>query len=940
MTARTPEHDDAPGAENTASREARRILTVTEAPAPKGSHWRASYDAWRTAGVPWQTPRHPTPAPDDTAGDEDTPSVRPAPPATGAVPGETTHDRDEPSMRPVSRTAGAASDEPGDRNAPGVRSAAPTTGPAPGDAARERAVPSDAVSGEAARHRDVPGGQAVSRAVGAVSGDGVRAQEVTRGRAVPGDAAPGEVARGRDVPGGRAVSRVAGAAPGGAARAQEVARERDVPGGRAGSGGAGSGGVASGGVARGRGWPVVAGGVVVGVVAAVGVAVFAWKPAPAPRPGADAALPGGRFFLPAPGGSDGLAQELGAVAAAGPVIVAAGAESEPGAAGGARAQFIVSDDDGGRWRLASVRTPDDNEPPRGARPAVVAGTRDSWVALGRDAAGASVVWTSPDARTWTYRTGGPPGRVTGLARTAAGFVAVGAAGNRAAVWTSPDGRAWERTAAPSARELHQVAVSGGVLLARGTPARVTGKRAPSGVWRSADGGRRWQAVPVPQPRGAPGPVQGIASGPGGFAAVRDDARTTGPKKRRTTTRFGTVATSPDGRVWTPAPGLGTEPHGIVVRLAGSPAGLAAVVRGKDGGLRTLRSADGRAWTPGTAIPAVTALAVAGAGTPVVAGRTGDDPLLVAGAPVDLTRVGGAIGVQRRVAAVAAAPGRLVAVGATGGDAAVWTSATPTGWTRAGTALPPGRRALGAVAHGPSGWLALGAESSGKAVALASPDGVTWRPVPAPGRATSVAAGPRGYVAVGPGGVWHSADLTSWRRANLGTGTGAAPRAVTATPAGYAAVGGLSGKGIEMPGAWTSPDGVAWKPTRQPPGTAPPTAVAAHGARLLALVPGGALLSPDGGTTWTPQHLNVLRDPAAVTATPAGFAAAGATGVPGARTLTVVAERGGAWERLPARGADGDQRVDALAADGGALLVIGTTMSHRGDVPYLWRTMAP
>jgi serine/threonine protein kinase len=126
---------------------------------------------------------------------------------------------------------------------------------------------------------------------------------------------------------------------------------------------------------------------------------------------------------------------------------------------------------------------------------------------------------------------------------------------------------------------------------------------------------------------------------------------------------------------------------------------------------------------------------------------------------------------------------LVAVGFSGppgnSDAAVWTSADGTSWTR----LPgspkvfggPGSQVMATVVAGGPGLVAVGADDTDAAVWI-SKDGVTWTKVPAvPGVfggagnqfMNFAVSTPKGIVAVGADGkdaaVWVSADGEHWQR---------------------------------------------------------------------------------------------------------------------------------------------------------------------------------
>lgn len=690
------------------------------------------------------------------------------------------------------------------------------------------------------------------------------------------------------------------------------------------------------------------GGALVVAAAVVVVAVSQGKDESAPpRPGLPAPVAADALFAPDPAApADGLVQNLAAVAADAGVLVAAGSEGDKDP-GRERPQFLVSTDAGRAWSLARIRTADASVPPPGEAPAHVAGGGGRWTALGRTPSGATVTWTSEDAKTWTRRPPSaafkPADRVNGLARTGAGFVAVGVTGAQAVAWTSPDGRTWQRDEnLKGIVGLDRVASSGGVLVAHGTTAKkVTARKGrkkvtrtvrAEGLWRSADGGRTWTGVNVPQGQGSYGKTKGLAAGPGGgFATVREGSRATGPKKRRKTVRFGVLFSSPDGQKWQV---VSRFDGGGIERFGGTPSGLAAVVHGATG-LAVLRSGDGRTWQPvGVVAAAVrtSAVTVASGGAVAITGRQGDDAYL---SGVDLRSVAGAVRPERAVRSLAAGPGRAVAVGSTNGAAAIWSAPDGRAWTRAGFPAAGGR--LADVGHGPRGWLALGRTAASGPLAMTSQDGASWQQAafPAGPPPAAVTTGPSGYVAVGGGAAWRSSDLTGWTSARI---DGAASD-VTMAADKYVAVGARGA----APAAWTSPDGRAWTPAELPPGlTGRLTQVAARGGVLVAIGAGAApLVSADGGTTWTPQSLGAGLAPTAVTATPGGFAAAAVT--PEGEAAVLASAEGVSWRRLqvPGLSGPGDRRLSALTAMGADVLATGTaTAESRAETPMLWQARVP
>ncbi|MGI5203583.1 hypothetical protein ACQEU6_18665 [Spirillospora sp. CA-108201] len=648
-----------------------------------------------------------------------------------------------------------------------------------------------------------------------------------------------------------------------------------------------------------------------------------------------------RLFAPDPAATtDGLVQDLTAIASAGATVVAAGTEGD-GVPGRERARFLVSADAGDAWSLAALRAADGSAVPPGDTPRLVDGGAGRWAALGRSSTGGVTAWTSEDAATWTRRPPAagftPSDQVNDLTRTGQGFVAVGASGGRALAWSSADGRVWQRVdGIPGIISLDRVAATGNVIVAHGTYGqRVTKKRGKKqvtrtvrtdGLWRSADGGRTWALAGVPQAQGSYGSTKGLAVGPGGFATVREGRRTTGRKKHRRTTRFGVLFTSADGARWRPAGRFGGAG---IERFDGTPSGFAVIVQGAKGARTVLRSADGRTWQPGGTIPAPvrgSGLTVAG-GKVAVSGRQGDDGYLFG---VDLRTVPGAVHPERSVRSLAAGPGVSVAVGSTNGNAAIWTAPDGRAWKRAG--FPATAGLLSDAVRGGRGWLAVGRVSGAAPgpLAMTSQDGVTWQKpaFPAGPPPVAAAAGASGYVAVGTGVAWRSADLRAWTRAGLD----GAPSDVAATSRAYAAVGGR-GRG---PAAWTSPDGLRWTAAKLPPGlTAPLTQLAAKGDTLVAIAGGAAaLVSTDAGATWTRRDLGPGLTATAVAATPGGFVAA-ASAKDDAAVLT--SPDGVNWRRLAVPGltGPGDQRLTALTAMGSTILATGAD----GDAAILWRAPA-
>ncbi|MEU5990951.1 hypothetical protein ABZ806_18420 [Spirillospora sp. NPDC047418] len=649
------------------------------------------------------------------------------------------------------------------------------------------------------------------------------------------------------------------------------------------------------------------------------------------------------FALDPAATTDGLVQDLTTITSTGSTVVAAGTEGD-GTPGRARARFLVSTDRGGSWKLAEVRTQDGSTPPAGEAPQLVTGWTGHWVALGRTPAGATVEWTSENAKTWTRRPAGagftPSDRVNDLVYTDHGFLAVGTSKGRAVTWSSGDGRTWQRIdGLKGIIGLDHVAVAGNVVLAHGTYARkVTAKKGKKkvtrtvradGMWRSVDGGRTWTAANVPQAQGSYGPTKGLTVTSGGsFATVREGRRTTGRKKHRKTARYGVLFTSADGQKWQVASRFGGSG---IERFDGTEGGLAVIVRGAKGTRAILNSADGRTWEAGGSIPAgvrISGLAGVGLGKVSVSGWQGDDAYLHG---VDLRTVPGAVRAERTVGSLTAGPGLAVAAGSTNGGAAIWTAPDGVQWARAQLPATPGR--LADAVHGTAGWLAVGRASgtSPAPLAMTSQDGLAWQKIafPAGPPPVAAAAGPSGYVAVGDRSAWRSTDLRTWTRAPL-DGT---PADVTAAGKTYVAVGARG----KAPAIWTSPDAAKWTPAKLPPGfTAPLTQVAARGGTLVAISAGAvALVSTDAGATWTQRNVGPGLTATAIASTPQGFILTAGTKSDAA---VLASADGTTWRRLDVGGltGPGDQRLATLATMGANVLATGTD----DGAPTFWRAPVP
>ena len=531
----------------------------------------------------------------------------------------------------------------------------------------------------------------------------------------------------------------------------------------------------------------------------------------------------GSDFTAAPGGR-GISQSLGRVASDGADIVAVGSQT---GARIARAQFFFSPNDGRSWVMGSVQTPSGGVPPPGHAARYVAGGQGKWVAVGPGS-----IWTSPDGRTWTLTASAgmplrPGDQISELARTAAGFIAVGAnvpggdqANTSPVIFLSADGISWRRLDAgqlglPSAGtgrvlDLRYVAVAGKLILIAGDVAttEVVGKPRHTvsiqagGAWLSSDGGSAWAAATPPAGAGGQPQITGVAAAGDGFVLVKPATVDARPAVE--------VYRSANGTAWTQPATLGT-PAGLVTGLvSGGPDG--AVITGQAGqALTAFVSANGASWQPTGVLGRAASETLSGVAmtqrgavvTGTAAAAATRQPVLTvlaagtAADQVDVAKIPGAFDPQLAVDAVAANGGMQVVVGSANGYPAAWASADGGGsWTRALGVTPAvfgraGVQQLTSVTHGAAGWLAVGGVVAGAAphpVVVSSADGGHWQAADTEGAfggrglsTEQAAAGAGGYVIVGyqdiprsRGGqtgpdqqvaaAWWSAGVTGWQRA--------------------------------------------------------------------------------------------------------------------------------------------------------------------------------
>jgi hypothetical protein len=655
----------------------------------------------------------------------------------------------------------------------------------------------------------------------------------------------------------------------------------------------------------------------------------------------------------------GVFESFNRVVAAGDTIVATGQQT---AAGVTRQQFFVSTNGGGSWRMAAETVAGGtNSPAPGHIAPLLAGGPGGWLAVGNQA-----IWTSQDGTAWTLAASHGISQVPGdqiwvITKTAGGYLAGGSdAQGQGVVWTSPDGVHWQRT---TSAQLGIQALNVAYATSYGSDILITGARTHggSGAWLSGDGGRTWTSVTIPAGHGASGTIAGIASDAGGLFAVRDGAA-------------GDAITyfSQNGTSWHYAGTIGAA-SGLRPRVVkGNGYGL--VVAGQDnaGQLVAYTSADnGTTWRPtailgNAAAESVVGAAVAPGDTAIAIGATAANGVSQQGVFVKATAdsvqpvtLPGAANPELSVNATAQAGGVQLAVGSADGYPAIWRRTGST-WSlvtkpgQFGSQLLANQRlaALTSVVHGPSGWLATGAN-----LILTSPDGVTWHAVGgtaalAAADLLAAAAGPAGYVVVGshmtdaglaPAGIWFSTNLSDWSMAR-GTGdsltTGGQMLAVAATANGFVAVGTAN----HQPAVWVSRDGKTWALTDLSPAGAVLRQVAAQGNRIVVTGTNAAgaplvLLSVDGGRTWYVAELPHAGSSATVTALtagPDGFIATGMTGAPGDQQLIEwTSPDGSSWTATPIGAAGGTRAINALTGTGSSVTGIGEIATDQSGQIVTW-----
>ena len=584
------------------------------------------------------------------------------------------------------------------------------------------------------------------------------------------------------------------------------------------------------------------------------------------------------------------------------------------------------------------------------------------------------------------------------------------------LWLSANGLTWQRWSAdqldlPAGKGrvtgLRWVAARGSALMIAGEVAhrvvRHHGKRKlrlltqSPGVWSRKDNGASWRRANPPVSHGATAGLAGLAATGSGIVAIRPGHRSNGTRDAVAYVWAGKPAWRFAGRL-TARQGAALS----VTSVTGSNQGV--VASGSAGRYRVaFVRTHGRSWKQTadlgrSSATAVTGVTVGPGGMVVAAGVSHAQPFLLLAKGhrrhVGQAALARAAAAGLNVNGIAAGPGGQVAVGQADGAPAIW-SRTPGGrWSPAAVGTRPfwrgGGPGLTGVVHGGAGWLAVGGEggpaaqlgaagtldsayapSSQQPVVMTSPDGQAWDaatgggPLTGPGLTLAgAAAGRSGYVVAGvrdvhgqrTAALWWSANLSSWVPQGWWTGSArgvpSALVAVTADPAGFAAVGAVGAR----PAVWLSRDGQSWQVRSLPPPAGARSAVlqrvAIRASRITAFGtqarPSGpapfAVVSVNGGRTWRETRLPETGRPAGVTAlvtAGGGFLATGTLGDGGDQDVIVwwshdgltwhAVQPVGRWLRGP-----GAQQITGLSVSGNTLTGVGYTATGGEQHPILWQ----
>ena len=292
---------------------------------------------------------------------------------------------------------------------------------------------------------------------------------------------------------------------------------------------------------------------------------------------------------------------------------------------------------------------------------------------------------------------------------------------------------------------------------------------------------------------------------------------------------------------------------------------------------------------------------------------------------------------------------------------IWSSPDGVSWTRAPEShfVRPGNQGATAVAAGPEGFVAVGADftpGAGEVLAWRSPDGASWEPVPIQGGGPprSVSVGGPGFVAVGwLGSVWTSPDGAGWTEieydpqafGSILAGFGAVVlEGVAVAPGGWlSAVGwdALDPGGIDpaaggerVGAAWHSADGLNWTRVAHDPAV---FGEESGYVQINGVTPGGPGLVAVGAEADFAPHGFLFNNTAFWE--PSTLEAEELLAEEGLRGAVWTSADGLAWRRvpsgqLPAQG-EGNTQLLSVAVGGPGLVAVGFTKTGAALEPVVW-----
>jgi hypothetical protein len=386
---------------------------------------------------------------------------------------------------------------------------------------------------------------------------------------------------------------------------------------------------------------------------------------------------------------------------------------------------------------------------------------------------------------------------------------------------------------------------------------------------------------------------------------------------------GTIASSPDGLVWTVR--RMTDSFSVLNGVAFAEGRFVAVGMGavtRVGAALILTSPDGITWTANDSLAATVAAQLTdvtyGAGTWVVTGFGGTRLLTSPDAATWTSRTVPGIGSPSRVVF---GGGRFVAnagnhTGFTSTDGITWTSVT----------VAPANSFLGAVAFSAGKFLLVGRDNNFNASAYTSTDGTTWTSAGAISGTsgsvgfTAAAGSATGFVAAGGNLLYTSPDGLVWTART--SALPLAPRQLDNNRENVATAA-FANNQFFVTGIYgsitTSPDGTAW--TRRSLGTVAQLGSVLHdGNRYIVSGSGGTILTSPDAIAWTQLVTGSTADFQHLATNGTRFVVAGFNGIFQSTNLT-------AWTAVTGTNFD---RWTAAAYGGGRFVVANsaTTLGVR------------